>query len=216
MGTFYALQLDGLTLEQVVDQKTEKDLMSFRHRVFRESLGWLPVAPNGSDRDEYDVVSNNLAICQSKDVVGSLRFTPGTQDYMLEKDFSRLLSSRETIRKGGNSAEISRFAVDPTLSPQLRGSAAQLLYLGLWQWAEWNNLRWMYFVVVPSMYRRLVSLGLPVRPLGVPRPLDGGVMSMAGYFDWHAVNMEAIHSLRLNVALPDACPKRWREYDYSH
>ncbi|MBW7567647.1 hypothetical protein KIF54_14355 [Chromobacterium subtsugae] len=136
---------------------------------------------------------------------------------MLEKDFSRLLVPDEILYKGGASAEISRFAVDTeTLGRKLTASASRLLYLSLWQWAEWNEIRWMYFVVEPSMYRRLVALGFPIRPVGVPRPLDGGVLSMAGYFDWGQIRGEVIRSLRSRVALPDACPAQWREYDYSH
>nr|WP_244999301.1 acyl-homoserine-lactone synthase [Chromobacterium subtsugae]AAP32920.1 CviI [Chromobacterium violaceum] len=193
------------------------DLLAFRHKIFRENLRWLPVCGNGLDRDEYDAISDNLAICLDGQVVGSVRFTPGTERYMLEKDFSRLLVPDEILYKGGASAEISRFAVDTeTLGRKLTASASRLLYLSLWQWAEWNEIRWMYFVVEPSMYRRLVALGFPIRPVGVPRPLDGGVLSMAGYFDWGQIRGEVIRSLRSRVALPDACPAQWREYDYSH
>ncbi|POZ61065.1 acyl-homoserine-lactone synthase [Chromobacterium alticapitis] len=216
MGNFYSLTLDGLSLDLVSDAQMEAYLMRFRHRIFREALGWVPVSPSGMDRDEYDALSHNLAVSWRGSVVGSMRFTPGERPYMLESDFAQLLCDGDFIRKGRGSAEVSRFAVDASLPADLRAAASRLLYLGLWQWAEWNDVRWMYFVVVPGMYRRLQSLGLPVHPMGGLRPLDGGVMSMAGYFDWHAVDMDAIHSLRESVALSDACPERWREYDYSH
>ncbi|WP_420837176.1 acyl-homoserine-lactone synthase [Chromobacterium sphagni] len=193
------------------------DLLVFRHKIFREKLHWLPVCDSGLDHDEYDAVSDNLAIFLEGRVVGSVRFTPGTERYMLERDFSRLLVPDEILRKGARSAEISRFAVDATeLGGRLTAPASRLLYLSLWQWAQWNNIRWMYFVVEPCMYRRLVTLGFPIRPVGVPRPLDGGVLSMAGYFDWEAMRGEVIRSLRSRVALPGACPIQWHECDYSH
>nr|WP_282598225.1 acyl-homoserine-lactone synthase [Chromobacterium violaceum] len=192
------------------------ELMSFRHRVFRDRLKWLPVSPDGLDWDEYDAFSANLAITRDGEVVGSVRFTPGSERYMLERDFSTLLVSGEKLWKGRDSAEISRFAIDAgKLSGGERGAASRLLYFALWQWASWNDIRWMYFVVEPCMYRRLASLGLPVRPLGVPRPLGGGVLSMAGYFDWSEMNPEVIRSLRARIA-SDAFQEQWHEFDCSH
>ncbi|WP_434630512.1 acyl-homoserine-lactone synthase [Chromobacterium sp. CV08] len=217
MKKFYPLSLDGMVLERIGSGDDPTDLLAFRHRIFRENLGWLPTCPSGLDCDEYDGISDNLAMCRDGRVVGSVRFTPGTERFMLEKDFSRLLIPDEVLRKGESSAEVSRFAVDVAgLGGRLTASASRLLYCSLWQWAEWNGIRWMYFVVEPCMYRRLASMGLPVRPVGVPRALEGGVLSMAGYFDWSEMKPEVIRSLRSRVALPDACPEQWREYDYSH
>ncbi|KZE84794.1 hypothetical protein AWB61_21510 [Chromobacterium sp. F49] len=74
MKKFYSLQLDGLVLDRVEDESTMLDLLAFRHKIFRENLRWLPVCGNGLDRDEYDAISDNLAICLDGQVVGSVRF----------------------------------------------------------------------------------------------------------------------------------------------
>ncbi|MEO2216655.1 acyl-homoserine-lactone synthase [Chromobacterium vaccinii] len=216
MEKFFALESEGMILDRVHARDVMNELMSFRHRVFRDRLKWLPASPDGLDWDEYDAFSANLAITRAGDVVGSVRFTPGSERYMLERDFSTLLVAGEKLRKGGDSAEISRFAMDTgKLSGVERSAASRLLYFALWQWASWNDIRWMYFVVEPCMYRRLVSLGLPVRPLGIPRPLGGGVLSMAGCFDWSEMNPEVIRSLRLRIA-SDAFQEQSHAFDYSH
>nr|WP_199068502.1 acyl-homoserine-lactone synthase [Chromobacterium sp. ASV5] len=217
MPCFYALQLGEFQMRQVACPEELQQQLAFRHKVFREQLGWVPVRDDGLDSDRYDGFSDNLALWHGKQVVGSVRFTLGSEPFMLEHEFSRLLVPGETLVKGRRSAEITRFAIDgQALRGRPAAAAAQLLYLSLWQWAAWNRIRWMYFVVEPRMYRRLAALKFPIQPVGVPRPLDGGVLSMAGCFDWSLVTPEFIQSMQQGVTVSDASQERLREYDYSH
>lgn len=216
MAHFFPLELDGLLMEKVNATSYEIDLLKFRHQVFRVQLGWVPPRPDGLDLDDYDAFSDNLAVIAQQQVVGSARFTPGDQPFMIEREFARLLAPGERIRKGAGCGEITRFAVGKTISSRETRAIARLLYLSLWEWSRANEVRWLYFVVEPSFYRHLSRMGFPIQPVGVPRPLDGGVMSVAGCFDWEQADPEFIKSLRREVAAPRECVRSWLEYDRAH
>jgi acyl-homoserine lactone synthase len=217
MKAFFPLELDGLVLNVVSSPLEQKQLWAFRHRIFREQLAWVPVCEDGYDRDSYDDFSDNLALYRDGQVVGAIRLTGGQNPFMLEEEFSGLLASGECIGKGREYSEITRLAIDRhALSGRESVMAARMLYLGAWLWSQIHGVRWMYFVVEPVFYRRLVMFGFPIVPVGVPRPLDGGVMSMAGLLDWRQARPELIRSLCPGVTVSDACQELWHEYDYSH
>ncbi|QEL57649.1 acyl-homoserine-lactone synthase [Chromobacterium paludis] len=217
MKAFFPLQLNDLVLDVVESAAEREALWAFRHKIFREQLGWVPVCEDGLDRDDYDDFSDNLALYRAGEVVGAIRLTGGESPFMLEAEFSRLLPRGETIVKGREYSEITRLAIDrEALGGRESVMAARMLYLGAWLWSRIRGVRWMYFVVQPVFYRRLVMFGFPIVPVGVPLPLDGGVMSMTGLLDWRQAPPELIHSLCPGVSVSDACQALWREYDYSH
>ncbi|AXE30398.1 hypothetical protein DK842_11115 [Chromobacterium phragmitis] len=217
MKVFFPFSQGGLELAWVDDDRMREGLWAFRHKIFREQLCWVPLCEDGFDRDEYDGFSDNLVLLRDGRVVGAIRLTIGEHPFMLESEFARLLASGERICKGKEYSEITRLAVDrEVLGARDSIKAARLLYLGAWVWSQMRNVRWMYFVVEPVFYRRLVMMGFPIVPVGVPRPLDGGVMSMTGLLDWQQARMELIRSLAHGVSAPSACQALWHEYDYSH
>ena len=217
MKEFFPLSQDGLVLEWANTESRMKQLWAFRHRIFRELLQWVPLCEDGFDRDAYDDFSDNLMLSRGGQVVGAIRLTTGDHPFMLEVEFSRLLAPGERIGKGCEYSEITRLAVDRSvLGARESIMAARLLYLGAWLWSQVRGVRWMYFVVEPVFYRRLVMMGFPIVPVGIPRPLDGGVMSMTGLLDWGQAKTELIRSLNRGVSSPSACQELWHEYDYSH
>ncbi|MDF0606184.1 GNAT family N-acetyltransferase [Neisseriaceae bacterium TC5R-5] len=203
MKTILSLKLDSMVLKQVVDGVRECELMRFRHRVFREELGWLPVDEFGLDYDNYDSYSDNYVVLSEGRVVGCVRFTLGDKPFMLEKEFSSLLFYGESLIKSRHTAEVTRFAVSSSLDPQQAKKVARLLYLSLWEWSLINEISQLYFVVKPAFYRRLLAMGFPITPVGMPRPLDGGVMSQAGYFDWRQATHLLVNSLRKEISLSE-------------
>ncbi|BEV73253.1 hypothetical protein THUN1379_27350 [Paludibacterium sp. THUN1379] len=207
---------EGFRLERVRGGRKETELLRFRHRIFREQLRWVPLSVDGLDRDEYDDFSDNLGVFIQQRVVGSVRMTPGHQPFMLEKEFSALLPDGWCLHKGAASAEITRFAVETDAQGRRIEPAAMLLYYCLFRWAELHQVRWMYFVVEPAFYRRLDRLGFPIRPIGPARPLDGGVVSQAAYFDWQAAEPAFIRWLRQAVESPAAAPAQSHVSGYWH
>jgi acyl homoserine lactone synthase len=215
LQTFSAAR-EGFCLERVDGGRKETELMRFRHRIFREQLRWVPESIDGLDRDDYDPISDNFAVLDQSRVVGSVRLTSGRFPFMIEHEFSALLPEGWARHQGGNSAEITRMAVDAK-APRARSEAAShLLYFTLYQWAQHMRVRWMYFVVEPPFFRHIQRLGFPAFAIGPARPLDGGVMSQAAYLDWDQAAPEFIRWLRSGVSVPAAVPAQLREYDYSH
>ncbi|TDR76671.1 acyl-homoserine-lactone synthase [Paludibacterium purpuratum] len=207
---------DGYRLERVLGGRKETALLRFRHRVFREELQWVPLSVDGLDRDEYDGFSENLGVFVNQRAVGSVRMTPGCQRFMIEKEFSALLPEGWTLQKGADSAEVTRFAVDIDQRGRRIEPAALLLYHCLYRWAELNRVRWMYFVVEPPFFRRLARMGFPIFPIGEAKPLDGGVVSQAAFFDWHSADPSFIRWLRQAVECPAAVQAQSHEFDYWH
>ena len=193
---------DGYRLQKIIGGRQETELLRFRHQIFREQLGWVPVSVDGLDRDDYDVFSENFAVLQQHKVVGSLRLTAGEYPFMLEKEFSALLPKDYVLQKGVQGAEITRFAAGVDAAGRRIESASRLLWFGLYQWAMHKNVRWMYFVVEPPFFRHIVRLGFPVFSLGKARPLDGGVLSQAGYFDWQQRSPQLIRWLHSGLSAP--------------
>lgn len=207
---------DGFRLERILGGRKETELMRFRHRIFREQLHWVAESSDGLDRDEYDTFSDNFAVLNRNHVVGSVRMTPGNCPFMIEREFLPLLPSGVRLQKGDGSAEITRFAVGVDERGRRIETATRLLYLSLYQWAQSNRVRWMYFVVEPAFFRRIVRLGFPASAIGDARPLDGGVMSQAGCLDWDQADGDFIRWLRSVLSVPAAAPAQSHVSGYSH
>jgi len=216
MSLVYSMAREGYVLEKVRGGRKENELMRFRHRIFREELRWLPESQDGSDRDDYDPISDNYAVSVHNQVVGSVRLTLGRHDFMLEHEFLALLPQGWTLHKGEDSAEITRFAVGQGADGRRSEVAAQLLYFNLYQWSQAQQVRWMYFVVEPSFFRHILRMGFPAFAIGPARALDGGVISQAGYLDWSQATPAFIHWLRSGSVTPVVVQERLHGSDYLH
>jgi N-acyl-L-homoserine lactone synthetase len=216
MTTTLDLAHDGFHLEHVLGGHKEQQLMRFRHRVFREQLRWLPESADGLDRDEYDPFSDNYAVLSQNQVVGSVRMTPGDCPFMIEHEFLPLLPAGWTLEKSHCSAEITRFAVGIDQYGRRPESAARLLYLSLYQWAQVHQVQLMYFVVEPPFFRHIKRLGFPAFAIGDALPLDGGVLSQAGYLDWGKADPLFIRWLRSVTEVPALSQLQSRASDYLH
>jgi N-acyl-L-homoserine lactone synthetase len=196
--------------------RRETELMRFRHRIFREQLRWLAPAEDGLDRDDYDSFSDNFAVLDGNDVIGSARITPGHCPFMIESEFAALMPEGYMLEKGAHSAEVTRFAVGQNDRGQRPEAAAHLLYFSLYAWARAHQVRLMYFVVEPPFFRHIQRLGFPAHRIGPARPLDGGVMSQAAYLDWSEAGSDFIRWLRSAVASPSEVPALSHASGYSH
>lgn len=188
------------SLEKIVGGHWQTELLRFRHKIFREQLRWLPESINGLDADEYDAFSEHFAVFRHRQIIGSIRFTPGHCPFMIEREFAALLPAHSVIHKGQDSAEITRFAVGQDEHGRSWESAVHLLYYCIYHWAQIHQIRWMYFVVEPLFFRRLLHLGGPVFRLGKALPLEGGVISQAGVVDLQAIKPSFIKKLYASLA----------------
>jgi acyl homoserine lactone synthase len=146
------------------DEKTKA--YHLRHRIFCEELGWVPRSESMLEIDEYDKYTISIGVFDQKHVlIACTRLAlPGTP-FMIEKDFSSLISPLHEIRKHDDTTEVSRTCVAPEARRlSVRGTfgvfrVSMLGYKGVYQLCSLNNLRYVYTVVEPRLYRTLRAQG---------------------------------------------------------
>ena len=157
-----------------------------RHKVFAESLKWVPETEDRQEIDLYDLWATTVGLVREDGaVVGVARLLPSSSQFMLEKEFGALLPSGYQIRKGPDTAEITRLAVDPEIRDRGLSSKMMLALLkGVYQWAVENDIRYYYLEVEHRFFRALRALGFPCEMIGEPVVLPpAGASSVAALYD---------------------------------
>ena len=157
-----------------------------RHKVFAESLKWVPETDDGQEMDLYDLWGTTVGLVRGDGaVVGVARLLPSSGQFMLEKEFGALLPAGYQIRKTSDTAEITRLAVDPEIRDKGLSSKMMLALLkGVYQWAVENDIRYYYLEVEHRFFRTLRALGFPCEMIGAPVVLPpAGASSVAALYD---------------------------------
>jgi N-acyl-L-homoserine lactone synthetase len=146
-----------------------------RKRAFVDILRWdLPSRGSWLEVDEFD---NDhavylLATSSAGAHEGSVRLLPTTRPHMLDTLFSTLCE--DPIPVGADCWEISRLVTSPREVP---GTSMvrlhRLLALALHDFAELNAISRYTLVTEAQRVPALLSIGWPVRPLGLPRSIMG-------------------------------------------
>jgi acyl homoserine lactone synthase len=163
-----------------------KQSYRFRHKVFAESLQWVPVSADREEVDIYDLWGSTVgAFHNDGTLLGMARLLPSSGKFMLENDFMALLPSEHTIRKSPDTAEITRLAVDPDIRDAKLSTRTMLAVLkGVYQWAVENEIRYYYLEVEHRFLRALRMLGFPCEPIGpVVKLPPGGASAVAALYD---------------------------------
>lgn len=103
MAEDYKMERDGFRVQKITRESDKIKLLKFRHKIFREQLGWLVESEDGLDTDEYDAFSDSYGVLNRKgEVVGSIRLTPGDFPFMVEREFCAALTQSlcDSQRKG--------------------------------------------------------------------------------------------------------------------
>jgi acyl homoserine lactone synthase len=163
----------------------ESDLQQayrLRHRVFAETLGWVPATEDGMEMDMYDLWGVTVGLfARDGALLGMARLLPSSGQFMLEHEFGALLPHGYAIRKATDTAEITRLAVHPDIDDAKYSSRVMLGVLkGIYQWAVENEIRYYYLEVEQRFLRALRMLGFPCEPIGPVvslSPADVGVVA---------------------------------------
>ena len=114
-----------------------------------------------------------------------VRMTPAPFPFMLESEFSGCLVGSHHVRKELDTAEITRLAVDPTITD--RGLSAKLMrtiFKGMYHWTRANNIRYTYLVVESRLLRVVQRIGWPCHAIGAPVALPpADVLSVGALLD---------------------------------
>ena len=158
----------------------------FRHKVFAETLKWVPASPDREEVDLYDLWGNTVGVLDhGGTLLGMARLLPSSGMFMLEKDFEALLPKDYALRKAPDTAEITRLAVDPDIRDAKLSTRIMLAVLkGIYQWAVENHIRYYYLEVEHRFLRALRILGFPCEAVGpVVKLPPAGASAVAALYD---------------------------------
>jgi len=157
-----------------------------RHKVFAETLRWVPPTEDGQEMDMYDLWGTSIGLVRHDEtLLGLARLLPASGEFMLERDLRMLLPQGHVLRKEQDTAEITRLALDPAIRDKSLSARLMLtLIKGIYQWALVHDVRYFYLEVEHRFFRVLHSLGIPCDPLGLPVALPpAGALSVAATMD---------------------------------
>ena len=181
----------GFTLKTLEGRDENSQAYRLRHTVFSEELGWVAQSEGHMEKDAYDSHAIPIGILDTRStLLAYSRMILPRRTFMIEKEFSRLVSSTHTIRKEDDTAEVSRLCVSPearnaSVSGNLgTHSLSMLLYKGIYHWCAGNRIRYIYIVVDHKIYRLFWAKGFPCRPVGEPVAMPDGCIAVAAMVDF--------------------------------
>jgi acyl homoserine lactone synthase len=177
---------EGEWMVKILGEAELKQSYRFRHRVFAETLQWVPASADREEVDLYDLWGETVGVLQDDGtLLGMARLLPSSGKFMLEHDFGALLPPGYRIRKAPDTAEITRLAVDPDIRDAKRSTRIMLAVLkGIYQWAVENDIRYYYLEVEHRFLRALRMLGFPCEPIGpVVQLPPAGASAVAALYD---------------------------------
>ncbi len=197
-----------------------------RHKIFCEELGWIPCVPYRLEIDEHDMWATSLGVFSpAGSLLGLVRLLPPERPFMLEREFATLVPPDYEIRKGRDTAEVTRFIAGrgiPGHGPYTSHIAA-LIYKALYQWSLRNDIRYLYFVVNKKFLRALRLSGFPCELIGPLKPLQAEVDAVAVSLDWEAYRRrnqrhkkQRLHWMSRIQSRPDSTQLRPHETESMH
>lgn len=178
---------EGEFLVKALESEEElRQAYRLRHSVFAERLKWVPEREDRLESDVYDAWSTSIGLfSREQQLLGMVRMTPAPFPFMLESEFSGCLVGSHHVRKELDTAEITRLAVDPTITD--RGLSARLMriiFKGMYHWTLANNIRYTYMVVENRLLRVVTRIGWPCHAIGAPVALPpADVLSVGALLD---------------------------------
>lgn len=178
---------EGEFLVKTLKEEAElQQAYRLRHRVFAETLQWVPPTDDGKEMDMYDLWGVTVGLFGPNGaLLGMARLLPAAGKFMLENEFGALLPEDYAIRKERDTAEITRLAVNPDIrDPKLSTKIMLGVLKGIYQWAVENEIRYYYLEVEHRFLRALRMLGFPCEPIGpVVQLPPAGVGAVAALYD---------------------------------
>lgn len=214
-----------LLVKTLCGQGELEESYRLRHKVFSQTLKWVPFSNDKLEVDSYDTLATSVGLLSgSGRLLGVARLLSTQGPFMLEKEFRSLLLPGCSLRKEPDTAEITRLTVDPSLNKQGLSSRIMLVLLkGVYQWSIGNDIRYLYMVVEKRFLRVLRAIGFPCEPISPPKALPpAGSLSLAAILDLEQFRCESakkrprfldwIHSLGvLNPVDEEGLPSRMAE-----
>ncbi len=178
----------------VRDISTEDDLMKsyrLRHEIFCGELGWVPPNPEMIEIDNYDEKAISFGVFNPQNKLASyLRLLTAEGAFMIEQEFSEMVSADHSIRHDKDTAEISRLCIAQESRRDLvstecgKHSTSVIILKGIYTWCKINGVRYLYAVTEYKIYRLACAKGFPFKLIGEPKTMPDGVVAVAMLLDW--------------------------------
>ena len=183
----------SLLVKSLTDEYELSASYALRHKVYAETLKWVPTSVDGLEVDAYDAWGTSLGVfSEIGDLIGVIRLLPSYGPFMLESEFQPCMAPGYRFRKERDTNEITRLTVDPSLTDKGLSSRMLLVLLkGLYQWLIQNDVHYSYMVIEKRFLRVLHRLGFPARPISPFLALPpAGAVCGAALLDWEEFREE--------------------------
>ena len=177
----------GLLVKTLSDEQDLSASYRLRHQVFADRLQWVAQSADGLEVDAYDAFATSVGLFDDdRKLRGVFRMVSPPYPFMIESEFRPCLLPNYGIRKERDTAEITRFALDPMLTEKGLSSRLMLILIkGVYQWSRQNEVPYMYMVVEKRFLRVLRGIGLSCEAISPAISLPpAGAVSIAALLDW--------------------------------
>jgi acyl homoserine lactone synthase len=178
---------DRLLVKTLSDEQDLSASYRLRHQVFAERLQWVAKSDDELEVDPYDAFATSVGLFDDEQKLrGVFRMVSPPYPFMIESEFRPCLLPNCEIRKERDTVEITRLALDPTLTDKgLSIRLMQVLFKGVYQWSMQNEVRYLYMVVEKRFLRVLRGMGFSCEAISPAVSLPpAGTLSIAAVLDW--------------------------------
>lgn len=211
-------------VRSLVSEEEYDQAYRLRYRIFSEELRWVLQSQNDKEMDEYDDYAVSFGVFDGKRrLISYLRLIMPGRQFMMEKEFLSLVDPGHRVRKGPDTAEISRLCVAPEArTEKSEGNfgihqISLLLFKGVYHWCLHNAVRYLYAVTEVKVFRLYCAKGFPYRAIGKPAEMPDGATVVAVILDWK--EFEQLNSVKRPQLLewftgnPSVCSlKQWQPH----
>ncbi len=164
--------------------------LRLRADIFGRELGWVPYPANGHEWDRCDPLASHFTLFatdgESAKLAGYARVLVPPSNFMLEREFVRLLANEPLQYSREAAFEVSRFVIHPSWRGKRdRDGRSAVDHLGraIIQWALSNNRSLWFSVCEARHVRALRSRGLEFERFGAIVEYQPGVHACAARLD---------------------------------
>jgi N-acyl-L-homoserine lactone synthetase len=180
-------QEDRLLVKTLSDEQDLRASYHLRHQVFADRLQWVAKSDDELEVDAYDAFATSVGLFdEDRKLRGVFRMVSPPYPFMIESEFRPCLLPNCEIRKERDTVEITRLALDPTLTDKgLSIRLMQVLFKGVYQWSMQNEARFLYMVIEKRFLRVLRGMGFSCEAISPAVSLPpAGTLSIAAVLDW--------------------------------
>lgn len=168
-----------------------------RHEIFIHEKGWKEFDRGTFESDSYDDdnATYMLQLDRNEDVIGCFRLYPSTLPHMLSDHFAWMVDGAVPCR--ADILEATRFAIK---KDRRNSFTYHELFLGMIEYGLQGGIGGITAVMRTLRIPILQSIGMRVRPLGLPHDVDGESHCAVLY----EVSDEVLAALRKSAGVHDS------------